>query len=164
MIKGHPFETRSLDEQRSRQRHTLRTIPDWVVTRLAPSASTANAEKVGADRGYVEALLRARADALIEGLNEFDLLAQFAAQETTARLAEFLGHEADHLSGDQRMPREQLVDAAFDAHKAAGTPKTDIAPWRGDLGGLIILLVWADALASDGYRDPRVAEEPLGPA
>jgi hypothetical protein len=164
MIDGHPFETRSLDEQRARQRLMLRMIPDWIMTRLAPSEATANAEQVGPDRAYVETLLRARADAIAETLADFDLLAPFAAQEATARLAQFFAHEAETLSADQRMPREQLVDAAFDARKAAGTPKTDIGPWRADLGGLIILLVWADAMASDGYSDPRVPQQPVGPA
>lgn len=155
---GDPFETEALDETRARQRRLLRETADWVVT--------------SALRDYQPMAVDAAATALVEievrGLIDEELaddspLTQFMNKHTRWNSARQV---ATVIS--RRVPLDMyfdqlaqiLRDRETEAHTiAANQIPSDALPF---VVRLIRLLVMADELSSDGYRDSRLssAQEP----
>ncbi len=149
MKLGDPFETEALDATRARQRRELRLLPAWVVERVARGMRSADVNDPF-ERGPLEELLRALAEPEREAARTtLDGLKQAA---WSVRAANFIA-------------RRNAIEAQWDtlterlAGDVAGT-KSDDGPIPvehvGNIYRYIRLLVLADELADDGYRDPRL--------
>ncbi|MBV8980883.1 MAG: hypothetical protein JO086_08280 [Acidimicrobiia bacterium] len=155
MEDGHPFLTKELDALRQQQRRVLRTVPEWVIDRVAIPYEPVESSSAG-DRAYAELELRKLAqDAIVE---QQELLASFDRGTTDEMLAAAISNLI------QKAPRglfdalQPLSDDAYDRRKASAVRNME-GDQTAPLTRLLALLIWADALAGD-YRDPRLKASP----
>lgn len=160
MRDGHPYLTERLDEQRAEQRRILGSIPDWVLdpNRYGPNHWEPSAQMAASDRARNEILVRSLAEETLatEGLTE---CLKVWEQETAAdRLYLFLDRETSERPGHNlEAARRQLIDLI--SGRATTSPPAKIPmEITQQLAALILLLTWADALADDGYADPRLEQ------
>jgi hypothetical protein len=77
-----------------------------------------------------------------------------AASLEARAVSEFLAANAPTIG--ELFPLDELERDATDlASKYKNRVEVGEGPW---LASLVVALVWADELASDGYRDPRLPE------
>jgi hypothetical protein len=151
---GDPFRTQELDELRSHQRRHLRYIPSALLERYHLDALPA----AGPSEAFDETALRLLAEQ--EARNMVELLESFETHATIGRQLEFLHDHSD--GGDLEDFGGVLVDLAsllVASQTSLFTTNNDDRAAR--LERFVKLAVWADQLADDGYRDPRLAP-PLG--
>jgi len=151
---GDPFDTKARDDRRAKQRHFLRTVPDFLLYQALEHENLR--EVVGAEaKGLAEDALRHRAQTMIDGLPD-DLRQQMVAKaEAEALSAQFTARSIDLVFGldpeDFMLPivREVEIEARRDV-------LLDDDVYQ-PLAQAAVLLVWADLVASDdGGMDPRV--------
>jgi hypothetical protein len=155
MKDGHPFLTQHLDDRRVRQRRWLRGIPSLFLPQN-PIAQAATKHDL------VEEWLRDRADAEYAGIANAtaimdatirrdqsiqarDLLQANLSEE---RRHEAHGDEATPLHGDFAAIMQELVRDSQTREPATA----EGLAWVH----LATFLVLADAVADDGYKDPRL--------
>ncbi len=161
MRSGDPFETKALDELRSKQRRLLRMVPDWLFEIYAPSEKIVGSS-VSAP---LEEELRSEADAAWEKL-DVDFTKRMKEARCTEILADFLSQQdksgVQIGSAGRTFPsnifERRVAELRAQSTRAAihDEPERDLAV---PLARYVRLLIWADDLASDGYRDPRLAED-----
>jgi hypothetical protein len=155
---GHPYLTKAFDEQRSRHRRLLRSLPDSMVNRLAP---TSRLDPNEGEEHPVEAALRDLADEFLAG--------------NGAEVAQLLRSYGEHTSLDLTARRLQYVVA----EESLGSPQETAVSWavhelqdravarntrqipEEHLSGVALvigLLCHADEAAGD-YRDPRLQDQ-----
>jgi hypothetical protein len=164
MRPGDPFETEAGDELRSAQRLALRLVPDWELHRFGPSAQSSQAR---APDGLLEQELRRAAEDCRGELA--DLLSQMETHTRAATLSEFInesGAEVTVSFGAGVVPLR-----VFSGMQASLLQRTDDWDLESDrqlaasLTRYLHLLAWADEVAADDYRDPRLRPESQeGPA
>lgn len=160
MSEGHPFLTEDLDQLRRMQRRVLRSIPDWLISRHAPDVSPAE-HVSSADHALVEELLRTRAGALMASAES--LLSGMKEECAKARFKRFWESEADPYNTrwardfDSSQEIKRVIAAeAEDAPRGLEIHTLKDEPAAPDLYRLVVVLLFADFLAGDGYTDPRV--------
>lgn len=158
MKVGHPYLTDTLDRKRLEQRRLLRSMPDWFFdpTRLAPKEWT-SAEIRQSDRPYVETLLRRLTDELAEDAPLTELRGRWVADMDADRLAEFILHDTVRPPGNLQDAWDGLIRMTSDRTRLVEIKRELDLKFLPVVAKLILLLTWADALADDGYVDPRVA-------
>jgi hypothetical protein len=147
---GDPIDTKALDEQRARQRFELRSVPDWVMRRLAPKARDRPAK---GDPGITELELRRLADDVTTKLG--DVPARFEAHTRLDAVVTYLGDRRVDAHDTNVRAFEGLVDDLYEQRRNV---------IMGDIRDIdtallvqyIHLRAYADELARDGYRDPRI--------
>lgn len=155
---GHPHLTKALDEQRSRQRAVLRCAPEDYLHVVVQDYDPSPSDVPQRDRPLIEAGLRDLADAV---LDEFAEMAEhWQRYAVAAETRAFLVRHA-------RPPRFQddEFERAKDGSKAemsATTERVNNPSLKDKEAGrvLVMLLIWADAMAGGDYRDPRLGEDP----
>lgn len=150
MKDGHPYETEDLDKTRVAQRRTLRSVPDWIVDDVKvplPDFSSVN----DPDRFLIEAELRQ------------------LAQVSEVKLRAFLDRWHKHLAPEvvrsflRGATKEGVAAGAMSdvfedvLAEEMATRVTEVPTERPEITRLVTLLAWADLLARDGYKDPRIA-------
>lgn len=160
MKPGDPFETKALDELRSEQRRALRMVPDWLVKKHAPPQSVSVPLSFA---GLLETGLRTEAAAAREQLG--DLPDQFENSTGTEVLVQFV---REHGTGVRVAAPGFALSRVFSrtiteleegvSHREFDLPLEEVV----SLTRYLHLLVWADDVAGDGYRDPRLADPPGG--
>jgi hypothetical protein len=155
---GDPFETKDLDELRTRQRHTLRLIPDVLLENYAPKTPV---QATSRDTGMLERELRAMADAL-QGEELTDLPERWGDRTRSAVVFEFMDRAAGQvtLQYPGRVQKHVFSDTVESMRRQVeDSVTTELA---AEVASVVMrflhLLVWADNLAADGYRDPRLSE------
>jgi hypothetical protein len=157
MLEGHPYLTKELDQKRVQQRRILRSIPDWILdARRYGPYPTVMLE--GADRPFVESLLRELADQPLADLST--ALSAWKAETETARIAWFVARETADGVGNPNLEQQRidLIVAANNFRQGAEGPRSLDEAFSKPLAQSILLLAWADELADDGYTDPRLAD------
>ena len=163
MKPGHPFETEALDKLRSQQRRALRMVSDWLFEDFAPT------EGVSADSpevvGLLEHELRTEAEKTHKELDE-GLLSRM---EDHTRMEVLLGFLSQHDTAvkietqSRAMPSHVFRNRVAELREHASGIAIYEHPERHEtalLARYVRLLVWADDLADDGYRDPRLPQAP----
>ncbi len=161
MKPGDPFETEALDELRSEQRRTLRSVPDWLIEEYGPKGRI---ERPSGDAALLEVELRTIARDL-EQKELAGALEEWTKGTRTEVLFEFLKRQGQDVQLKQRGRTTGYVFSNMigsmrrDAEKVRVTsaPAQELA---ASLMRYLHLLVWADDLAADDYRDTRVARLP----
>lgn len=159
MRPGDPFETEALDELRAKQRRGLRLVPDWFLELYGPSPSqTIDAIDI-APPGLVEQELRGLAEEARAELG--DLAAQMekhTAAEVRRAAVQSWGADVT-VSGASIVPglvfSQKITELHHETSQARIGEQPDVKV-AAALTRYVHLLVWADELASDGYRDPRL--------
>lgn len=148
---GHPWEDAELFALRRQQRRTLRALPSWFVEGqamgLPPLADVADA-----DQAFVEVMLRERAQTL-----RAELASELVRyDENERRLA--LERLYRPVNGERRDEYEAVGHALLETlpGEPAGVGRIPDTLLQSFLE-LLMLLVWADRLAGDGYADPRLS-------
>jgi hypothetical protein len=160
MRPGDPFETGAFDELRSAQRLALRLVPDWELRRFGPSASS----HARAPDGLLEQELRTAAEGCRGALA--DLFRQLETHTRTAALSTFInesGAEVILRFGAAVVPLRVFSDMQATLHRQISRVDWDVESNRqlaASLMRYLHLLAWADEVASDDYRDPRLRSEP----
>lgn len=154
MRPGDPFATKEIDKQRARQRRALRLIEEWIVEQVA--AGSALDLSGHSEPGLLETELRALADKELEAIDA-DLLGRMARAETAdvvlPLLSDYDGLTWSRHPNEFRPELQPLRDTYYQQTKN----RVGELPERSDeLIRAVVLLIWADALADDGYVDPRV--------
>lgn len=158
MKPGHPFETKARDELRAQQRLALRLVPDWLVELYAPTRPVG---RPSGDTGLLENELRALADDVEAELNDlpqrweervrqevlFKFLQDNGTEIVLSQRGRITAYVFNHIIESMRRP---VHDAEM-----VGEPAAEVA---APLMRYLHLLVWADDLADDGYRDPRLPQ------
>ena len=156
MKDGHPYETEEMDELRAQQRRLLRSLPDEVVKPL----SELDASKF-MGRGPLELRVRELAETMAEDPALIDLLAKVQRFQETADLFNTL---ANGLAAQVDGPGlTSVITSLQTEYNAVLAEVGNLHPQdvvSGTFSGLAALLCWADALAEDGYRDPRLESRP----
>jgi hypothetical protein len=150
---GWPFKTRELMRQRSRQREALRLLEDDVVRRAAEGMG-APIDVDEDDRDLIEWDLRKSADEIREGP-----LAPVISELSIVPRAEIMSefYQATYLG--RRGKAEALGLNAGQAARETVKRLEDTPVSDDDAVGVfdyVLLLVFADEVADDGYRDPRL--------
>lgn len=163
MKAGDPFETKDLDELRARQRRSLRMVPDWLFNIYAPSdGPSAVPPDVIA---LLESELRSEAENARKELDD-DLLTRMEEHTRKEMLVDFMSRHDTAVrleSAFRAMPsrifgvRVTELRAEFSRVAIHEGPEPEAA---ASLARYVRLLAWADDLADDGYRDPRLPEWP----
>jgi hypothetical protein len=167
MAGPNPFLTPALMNRRAEQRRILRRIPSRLVTVVArwsikpPQALEPN------DATALEDELRRLATEAIDGLRP--VLAMYEIVEFAEPLAIFFGDLIKHRSADLNLGpphvaalKDALVKSFFEDADALRIRRESMHHTQLDedraaaMLRLIVLLLAADELAYDGYRDPRV--------
>ncbi len=156
MKPGDPFDTEATDELRSRQRRILREMPEWVFSRATDGRVPLDlAGQVGFfDTALAEVGVR---EIVEEQLRESTELGAFVVALREHGKAEHASAVVSGRFGVETYLFEvsrQLLDRKNEA-VVREIPGELIKP----VFSLVSLLVLADELASDGYRDPRLAGE-----
>jgi hypothetical protein len=150
-IPGDPFRTQELDELRSHQRRHLRHVPPTLLERNHHPAL----RPAGRPDGFDETALRLLAEQ--EARNLVELLENFETHATIGRQLEFL-HSHSDLGGLEDFG-PMLVDlASLLAASQTSLFSTNNDDRAARLERFVKLAVWADQLAEDGYRDPRLGD------
>lgn len=159
MEAGHPFETKEMDEMRSRQRRLVREITDWIFGRATRDMAPLSESGLGRsgeyqmhpiDRELLEAEVRRFVDSELQQQPSLaDLLSTLQRDGRTQPLSRFINMRRQLGYGFDEMG--QRLSAESDA-RLTQMP-SDLQPV---LFALVQLLVLADELADDGYRDPRL--------
>ncbi len=160
MKPGHPFETKGLDELRSQQRRALRLVPDWYVELYAPKQPV---ERPSGDTGLLENEVRACANEVQKELTDLpghwekrvpqEVLFKFLQDNGTEIVLSQRGRVAAYVFTDIVESMRRPVQEA----RVVGEPTAEVA---APLMRYLHLLAWADDLADDGYRDPRLPQAP----
>lgn len=160
MQPGDPFETEAFDGLRSAQRLALRLVPDWELSRFGPSTSS----HVRAPDGLLEHELRRAADDCRRG-ELADLFRQLETHTRTATISKFInesGAEVTLRLGGAVVPLRVFSDMQATLHQQISRVDWDVESNRqlaASLMRYLHLLAWADEVASDDYRDPRLRHE-----
>lgn len=162
MKPGDPFETKAMDELRSRQRRALCLVPEWLFEIYAPSEAIEHADLAGiACPGLIEHELRSLADEVAADLG--DLPARMEAHTRTEIRSESTrrwGADVTLTFGLRVAPVRAFGRKITELQDEASRARIYEEPDR-EVGGAMTryvhLLVWADQLASDDYVDPRFA-------
>ena len=136
-----------LAEARARQRRTLRAIPDALLANWRPSHTDA-VEPVDADRSHIEIALRRAADELGQRIEPFLAPVRDLAYAETATVA--IRSRLDHLSF------ETILAALADTRAQALDQLDRLYFDQDEAARWVHLVVWADDLADDGYREGRL--------
>lgn len=156
MSDGLPFETEQMHTRRAKQRRRLLGIEEWFVSPTLHRLPLSPPVDRG-DAGLVEEQLRDEADALTNELAEF--LVEMEAGLKGRVLSTYLKNAYADLGGkwlERTPPLSRLNEQAIEAAKSAPNDLSSAGDLGPKLADLVIALIWADAVASDGYEDPRV--------
>lgn len=162
MKDGHPYETEEMDRLRSDQRRLLRHLPNEVVTPLAELDASG---QFGRDR--LEVLVRRRVAVVVAAVDPkvTDLLAKLQAFQDTRDLSNTLtGGMGGSFQVIEAEARQRLGPVIIEAERQYSEAEEGLRDpnayheMLAAVSGLAGLLCWADALADDGYRDPRVRQ------
>lgn len=163
MRDGHPYLTEVLDHKRAEQRRKLRSIPDWLVEKVDPSAWEIRDDALkGRDAPYAEVLVRRAAD---EQLADLEVLLSAWVVETDAdRLMGFVQSDVTKDS-HANFPTQAKADILriTKARRPASIVQDELPEeHKGPLAKALVLLAWADELAGD-YIDPRLSRQTKRP-
>lgn len=143
---GDPFDTKALDTLRSEQRALLRFMPDEYLQHLAdnydPFPTQSAPER---DRPLVELGLRQLAEKLRQEVGD-EVCEQWRAHATATVVDRFLSSVG--------APHPLLMAVEWPERSELDNKQLRAAQQ------LAAVLAWADAMASDGYRAPRLGEQP----
>jgi hypothetical protein len=155
--RGHPWRTAEFYELRAYQRSVLRDVLDWIIDRTALPAPTVSRPQPD-EASLLELELRRLARAPIQ---KSELLSAMTGSAAAEALHDFLGtgspHEHQNGVSDLRMAAISAAEVSMretyiqDFPEERGGPG-DRARWP------LTLLVWAEWLADDEYRDPRLPD------
>jgi hypothetical protein len=155
MRDGHPYEIEEMDELRAQQRRLLRSLPDEVVKPLTELDAS---KYMG--RGPLELRVRELAETMAEDPTLIDLLTKVQRFQEAADLFNTL---ANGLAGQADGARlTSVITSVQTEYNAVRAEVGNLHPHDvpRSFSGLAALLCWADALAEDGYRDPRLESPP----
>jgi hypothetical protein len=161
MRPGDPFETEAFDVLRSAQRLALRLVPDWELSRFGPSAQSSHA---WAPDGLLEQELRRAAEDCLRELA--DLLPQLETHTRAVTLSEFInqaGAEVTVSFGTAVVPQRVFSGMQATLLQRISRDDWDLESNRqlaASLTRCLHLLAWADEVAADDYRDPRLRPDP----
>lgn len=156
MKPGDPYETEQTDEVRSRQRRLLRSIDTWLLRRATEGRPPLELGDEW-DQGMLELGVRELVDQELAESNEMRAMVEALGQSNRlnglARLLRSRSFVENHYLGE-------LADSA--GAKAEEIRQATSSMSRDEVYPLqlrlVRLLVLADELASDGYKDPRRVE------
>ncbi len=155
MKPGFAFLTKDLDRKRAEQREQLRKCHDWWLRDLAISEFLPPDNEV--DRAYLEVELRRLADE--ERTELSPLLEEMEVAESAFLVGKFLQKNEVSTKGMSRQAGDPFGDRASELTTIYRTKSIGQLEEGDDRGNSllrwIVLLLWADELADDGYRDPR---------
>lgn len=146
------FPIESLAETRQRQRRVLRSAPGWTLAWGAYRLPDSDYRSRIGEADYVETALRDRADGRIDRLAP--LLAAWKEASEWQECQRFLDSYAakETLTGNAESARAGMLMATNGPEVPASISDEHLP----DAQDLLLLLQWADMLADDGYRDPRL--------
>jgi hypothetical protein len=153
MRRSTPFDTPELDELRREQREFLLTVPTFLFRKLVPADKFVFPECAPEAAPFVEAGLRGLAADRLGGGEHADLVALLRKDADGQYLATHLGEVVGALRIDVPMQIQIMWDEAREGATERMSSISESA--FGWLQSVVWVLVLADALASDGYRDPR---------
>lgn len=136
-----------LDDARARHRTTLRSIPEVLLFGWTPPPADAP-PPAEADRRFVEVALRRVADEVAPALEFFfEPVRRLAHAE--AAVAAIQGRQGPLSFEPVLASLEELRRQATDELEHLLLDDQKLSRW-------VHLAVWADEVADDGYRDPRL--------
>lgn len=156
MERGHPFYTEKLDERRAEQRRLLRRIDTGTVRRIGYAYDASG--PANGNTPLVEAELRDLADDQ-RGFVGDDLLTAMRVAELAEPMANLLAADPGLRASGPIQPDVRLTRKPYE--KARHTSPLDGLADDSRFAALlrmVLFLVWADDLADDDYRDPRVVQ------
>ncbi|HEX2063812.1 MAG TPA: hypothetical protein VHE80_05265 [Acidimicrobiales bacterium] len=156
MKPGDPFDTEATDELRTRQRRILREIPEWVVSRATDGRVPLDLTgQVGFfDTAIAEAVVREVVDEQLRESTELGAFVVALREHGKAEHASAVVSRRFEVERHLFQVTRQLLDRKNEA-VVREIPGELIGP----VFSVVSLLVLADELASDDYRDPRLAGE-----
>ncbi len=152
MLDGHPYLTEELDATRAAQRRVLRQIPDWILSDCGDLLDGIPAPPGNAtDRAIVETQLREHAELAQQDVPYHD---EFRADLETGALADW-AQDISRIEPDSFQAKFRSgTGVAAEEHHVGALPKPQAE--LPAIRKLASLLAWADLMADDGYRDPRL--------
>jgi hypothetical protein len=161
-MADNPFRTEALVERRAEQRRQLRLIDPWIVTGVAEHAPFPSVEIDPLDRPLLEGQLRELADTEAAGVSD-DLVRRMGDYEVADLLEKFLRAtwKPGHRMPPQPMrPDVSAIVTSYEEQKVRSVTGEYPPPPEGrHLARLVAFSLWADELADDDYRDPRLGGE-----
>jgi hypothetical protein len=167
--RRHPLVDDELRDTRIRGRKALACLGDWEIERYAPPPAQPYS---GGNAMTIERALRRLADKLLENPDVQEVLersGRLNPLDLTLRFIQDRANQADDPKSapgrDPRTPRTpHLNDWAWDivgdleaeSREIPGGPRASEVRTDAKFAQLVALLVWADELAEDAYRDPRL--------
>ncbi|HEV7720231.1 MAG TPA: hypothetical protein VGO60_03055 [Iamia sp.] len=164
-LSGDPYDTDTLEAQRSRQRRWLAEIPRHVL----PQIARPDPEPAGDAARQTESWLRELADSQIEALDEgavraLDAMVAVEKMAVLRRLSQGVRVEAPGSTGPGPSEFSRFVAEVQDRAEQSlqvyreTNPGVDARPYQA----AIVLLVLADLHAGDGVVDGRFASLAAG--
>ncbi len=156
MKEGDPFDTEAMDDLRSRQRQLVRQLHEAAFRTAARDWPGLVALPERADAALLEGEVRELAD---QELSDSDELAELVSRlrragrtAQTAQLFDSLVWRDPYLREFRERTRQEAQEARVDSIPEGLAP---------DLYRFVHLLLLADELAGDDYRDPRLGQDSL---
>jgi len=154
---AHPFESDELVQTRWEQRKILVTIPDEIVSGALEHSQVDQVRQSDSGHGpVVESGLRSIAAQLIDDNKLGPILADTERALVATKTFRFLNenHPSDYPLG----PNGPVLRHFLAETQAGMTQALPLGDKRAFLEGLALVLIWADLVADDGHRDPRLRD------
>lgn len=156
MKEGDPFDTEAMDDLRSRQRQLVRQLHEAAFRTAARDWPGLVALPERADAALLERELRELADQELSDSDELaELVSRLRRAGRTAQTAQFfdsLVWRDPYLREFRERTRQEAQEARVDSIPEGLAP---------DLYRFVRLLLLADELAGDDYRDLRLGQDSL---
>jgi hypothetical protein len=160
-MADNPFLIEAVLERRRDQRRRLRLIDAWLIDRVIDASASPPLPDDPTDRLMLERLVRDLADGeaaqITDGL--FQRMEDHEAAELLVPFLKGTWKNTGHLPQDTPMRPDVSAVIRHYENRAEETKVDQLPddPTRSHLARCIAFLLWADHLADDGYRDPRLA-------